>query len=81
MVSIAGEDLYFWGMYKNKLKVKNNENKLLICPVCGSKNIEKVTVQEPVFVTISIPYKCNNCEYQGNPKIIRSKEKQDNGEN
>ncbi len=73
---MTGENLYFWGMYKNKRKVKNNENEILICPICGSKNIVKVTVQEPVFVEISVPYKCKNCGYQGKPKIVNSKEKQ-----
>jgi C4-type Zn-finger protein len=73
---MTGEGLYFWGIYKNKLKDKNNENKILICPICCSKNIVKVTAQEPVFVEVSIPYKCNNCGYQGEPKIINSKENQ-----
>jgi len=67
---MSDEDLYFWGMYKNKLKVKNNHNKILICPKCGSKNIIKVTAQKPVFIVVSIPYKCNDCGYQGKPKLI-----------
>ena len=73
---MTNEDLYFWGMYKNKLKGKSKGKKLLICPKCGSKNIVKVTAQEPVFVEVSIPYKCNDCEYIGKPKEINSKEKQ-----
>jgi len=73
---MTDENLYFWGIYKNKLKGKNNENKIFICPICGSKNIVKVTVQEPVFVEVSIPCRCNVCGYQGKPKIINSEEKQ-----
>lgn len=76
VIFMTGENLYFWGMYKNKLKGINNENKILICPICGSKNIVKVTAQEPVFVELSIPYKCNDCGYQGKPKVINSEEKQ-----
>jgi len=72
---MSDEDLYFWGMYKNKLKVKNKDNKILVCTKCGSKNIIKVTAQEPVFVELSIPYKCNDCGYQGKPKLIKPEQK------
>lgn len=33
-------------------------------------DIVKVTVQQPVFVDFDIPYKCEDCGYQGKPKII-----------
>lgn len=69
---MTDENLYFWGMYKNKVKDKNN-NKILVCPKCGSKNILEVTSQKPVFVGVSIPYKCKDCGYQGKPKLIDSK--------
>jgi predicted RNA-binding Zn-ribbon protein involved in translation (DUF1610 family) len=71
---MADENLYFWGMYKNKLKGK--DNKILKCAKCGSKNIVKVTTQEPVFVEVTIPYRCNDCGYQGPPKVVDSEEKQ-----
>jgi predicted RNA-binding Zn-ribbon protein involved in translation (DUF1610 family) len=73
---MADEDLYFWGMYKNKLKEKDKDNKILICAKCGSKNIVKVTAQEPVFVEVTIPYTCNDCGYQGPPKVVDFEEKQ-----
>ena len=76
MIFITGEDLYFWGMFKNKLKDKNKDNKILICAKCGSKNIVKVTAQQPVFVEVNIPYKCKDCGYQGKPKLMSSEEKQ-----
>lgn len=50
----------------------------MICAKCGSKNIVKVTAQEPVFVEVSIPYpyKCNDCGYQGKPKVMNPEETQ-----
>ena len=75
---MTGEDLFFWGIYKNKLKGKNKDNKVLICPKCGSKNIIKITAQEPVFIETSIQYKCKDCGYLGKPETIKSEEKQKN---
>jgi predicted RNA-binding Zn-ribbon protein involved in translation (DUF1610 family) len=73
---MTSEDLYFWGMYKNKLNDKTKDKKILICPKCGSKNIVKVTAHKPVFVEVSIPYKCNDCGYKGKPKLMNSKNKE-----
>jgi len=75
---MTDENLYFWGIFKNKLKVKNKDNKILICRKCGSKNIIKVTAQEPVFIEASVPYKCKDCGYLGKPETMKSKEKQKN---
>jgi hypothetical protein len=72
---MTGEDLYFWGVYRKKLKEIEELDKKLVCTKCGSKNIRKVTVQEPVFVKIDIPFKCNDCGYQGKPKVINPNEK------
>ena len=72
---MTGEDLYFWGMYRKKLKEIEELDKKLFCPKCGSKNIRKVTAQEPVFVKIDIPFKCNDCGYQGKPKVVKPNEK------
>ena len=72
---MIGEDLYFWGIYKKKLKEIEEMDKKLVCPKCGSKQIYKITAQEPVFVDVDIPFKCKDCGYIGKPKIINSKEK------
>ena len=69
------EDLYFKGMYDNILKSNKQKNKKLVCSQCGSEQIYKVTLLEPFFVKIEIPYKCNNCGYYGKPKVISSKRK------
>jgi len=62
------EDLYFWGMFKKKWDTKQKEEKFIACPQCGSKRIHKVTLQEPVFVNLDIPFKCDDCNYKGKPK-------------
>ena len=66
------DDLYFKGMYDKQSKGQSEEDKTLVCAQCGSKNIVKVTVQQPVFINVDIPYKCENCGYQGKPKVIDS---------
>ena len=66
------EDLYLKGIFDKKFKQKNNKNKFLVCSQCGSKNIEKITALEPVFVNTTIIYKCQNCSYQGEAKVIKS---------
>jgi len=70
---IEDEDLYLWGMFKKKWDNRHKEKENLVCPNCGSKQIYKVTLQEPVFVKLDIPYKCNNCGFVGKPKIKKSK--------
>ncbi len=72
---MTDEDMFFWGIFKNKLKDKDKDNKIMICPKCGSKNVIRVNAQEPVFIEASIPYKCNDCGYLGKPKAMNSKEK------
>jgi len=66
------EDLYFKGMYDKQVDKKNEKEKTLVCAKCGSKNIEKVTAVEPVFVNVAIIYKCLDCDHQGKVKIIES---------
>jgi transcription elongation factor Elf1 len=68
------DDLYFKGMYDKQLKEESKEDKTLVCAQCGSKNIVNVTVQQPVFIDVDISHKCENCGYQGKPKIIGSGE-------
>ena len=70
MMTVCGsnDDLYFKGMYDKKLKEQSEKEKILVCIKCGSKNIVKVTAQQPVFVEVEIPYKCKDCGYQGKPK-------------
>ena len=75
MVIMSNNDLYFWGMYKNKQKDEDKDNKIVICPKCKSKNIVKITALKPVFVELKIPYKCNDCGYEGEPKFIDAKRK------
>jgi len=70
---MSDEDLYFWGMFKNKWDNKDKEKGKLICPKCGSKQIYKATLQETVFVNLDIPYKCNNCGFYGKLGIVNSK--------
>ena len=70
------DDLYFKGMYDKKLKGQRKEDNTLACAQCGSKNIVKVTAQQPVFVNVDIPYKCEDCGYQGKPKVIKSEKNQ-----
>lgn len=72
---IEDEDLYFWGMFKKSWDNRNKKMDNIVCSQCGSEQIYKVTLQEPIFVKLDIPYKCNNCGYYGKPKIINSKEK------
>lgn len=69
------EDLYFWGMYKNKFKEIKVMDEKLVCSQCRSKQIYKVTLQYPVFVEVDIPFKCENCGYIGKPNVIKSGEK------
>ena len=72
------EDLYFWGMYKKKLKEIEELDEKLVCSKCGSKQIYKVTLQESVFADVDIPFKCKDCGYIGKPKLIKSGEKKQN---
>ena len=72
------DDLYFKGMFDNILKGKKQKNKQLVCSQCGSKQIYKVTLQEPVFVEVDISFKCENCGHIGKPKKIKSGEKKQN---
>jgi len=67
------EDLYFWGMYKKKIKEIKEMDEQLMCSKCGSKQIYRVTVLEPTFVDVDIPFKCQDCKFVGIPKIIKSK--------
>jgi predicted RNA-binding Zn-ribbon protein involved in translation (DUF1610 family) len=69
---MADEDLYLWGMFKNKCDNRDKAKGKLVCPKCGSKQIYKVTLQESVFVKLDIPYKCNKCGFFGKPKLIKS---------
>jgi DNA-directed RNA polymerase subunit RPC12/RpoP len=73
---MTDEELYFWGMFKKKWDNRFKKEENIVCSQCGSKRIYKITLQEPVFVEVSIPYKCNDCGYQGKPKVINSEEKQ-----
>ena len=70
--STSGEDLYFWGMFKNKWENILKKELVLACSKCGSKRIHKVTLQEPVFADIDVPFKCDDCGYQGKPREFDS---------
>jgi DNA-directed RNA polymerase subunit RPC12/RpoP len=70
--STADEDVYFWGMFKKKLDNKSKKEKIIACPHCGSKRIHKVTLQEPVFVNLDVPFHCEDCGYQGKPREFDS---------
>ena len=70
--STSDEDLYFWGMFKKKWDSRLKIEKVISCSQCGSKRIHKVTLQEPVFVEIDIPFKCEDCGYQGKPREFDS---------
>jgi hypothetical protein len=70
------EDLYFWGMYKKKLKEIKEMDEQLVCSKCGSKRVYRVTLLKPAFVDVDIPFKCEDCEFVGKPKIIKSKKEQ-----
>ena len=70
--STSDEDFYFWGMFKKKWDSRLNIEKVIACSQCGSKRIHNVTLQEPVFVEIDIPFKCEDCGYQGKPKEFDS---------
>ena len=61
---IMSDDLYFKGMFDNKLKENKQKNKNLICSKCKSKNIERITAIKPIFVNVSIIYKCRDCGYK-----------------
>ena len=69
---IMSDDLYFKGMFDNKLKENKQKNKKLICSKCSSKNIVRITAIEPVFVDVAIIYKCRDCGHQGEAKVIKS---------
>jgi DNA-directed RNA polymerase subunit RPC12/RpoP len=70
--STSDEDLYFWGMFKNKWDNRFKKEKIIACSQCGSKRIHKVTLQEPVFIKLDIPFKCEDCGYQGKPREFDS---------
>jgi predicted RNA-binding Zn-ribbon protein involved in translation (DUF1610 family) len=69
---MTDEELYFWGMFKKKWDKRSDKEKILACSKCGSKRIHKVTLQEPVFVELDVPFKCEDCGYQGKPKEFES---------
>jgi DNA-directed RNA polymerase subunit RPC12/RpoP len=73
----ADEDVYFWGMFKKKGNNKSKKEKILACPHCGSKRIHKVTLQEPVFVNLDIPFTCEDCGYHGKPQEFDSEKEYD----
>jgi len=68
------EELYFWGMFKKKWDKRSAKKTIIACPRCGSKRIHKVTLQEPVFVNLDVPYKCEQCGYQGKPREFDSEQ-------
>ena len=70
--SASDEDLYFWGMFKKKWDNILNKEKILACSKCGSKRIHKVTLQEPVFTKLDVPFKCDDCRFQGKSKEFKS---------
>ena len=70
--STSDENLYFWGMFKKKSENKLKKEMILACSKCGSKRIHKVTLQEPVFSELDIPFKCEDCRYQGKPREFDS---------
>jgi len=70
--STHDEDLYFWGMFKKKWDNRLKKEKIVACSKCGSKRIHKVTLQEPVFTELDVPFKCEYCRYQGKPKEFES---------
>ncbi len=72
MVFMSNEDLYFWGMFKKNLDNKSKKEKIIACSKCGSKRIHKITLQEPVFTELDVPYKCKDCGYKGKPKDFDS---------
>ena len=65
--STSDKDLYFWGIFKKKWDNRLNKEKIIACSKCGSKQIYKVTLQEPVFTKLDVPFKCKDCGYQGKP--------------
>ncbi|OGS40382.1 MAG: hypothetical protein A3K77_02025 [Euryarchaeota archaeon RBG_13_31_8] len=69
---MSDEDLYFWGMFKKKWGDKLKKENVIACPQCGSKRIHKVTAQEPVFVNLDVPFKCEDCGLQGKPREFDS---------
>jgi len=70
--STPDENLYFWGMFKKKWDNRSKKENIVACSKYGSKRIHKVTLQEPVFVKLEIPFKCEDCGYQGKPKEFAS---------
>lgn len=73
----ADENVYFWGMFKKKWDNRSKNETIIACPNCGSKRMHKVTLQEPVFVNLDIPFRCEECGYQGKPREFDSEKEYD----
>jgi DNA-directed RNA polymerase subunit RPC12/RpoP len=73
----SDEDVFLWGMFKKKWDNRSKKEKAIACPQCGSTRIHKVTLQEPVFVNLDIPFHCEDCGYQGKPREFDSEREYD----